>query len=562
MKILYIVLAHNQPERLSNITSSIINASTDASIIIHYDGNASQDGFNKLHSSVANNPKIHLVNKRVRCQWGTYSLVDATLESLRQAKKLSIDFDYVILLSGACMPSKPIKELEKFLSANNGKEFIEFNDENWMIGGLRKERYEFYFPYGASKEKSFIEDTWVNIQKKLRIKRKTPLDMKVRFGSQWWTLTWKTCLDMLSLLDENPKIETFFKKTYIPDEMFFQTVVGHLVPNELITGYGLTFFKFTDYGKPIVFYDDHGDYPFNLEKFFVRKVSDEATGLINKSLNLVHSDDVRTMKVITNKKNNDYTYKKKAQTWFPAPGAIYYRDQFIEANGEGVLKATKKPYIFIFGTKEYLYKSLKNIDHNIFHPMGRIFSRSEVFEDSCLDSICGLNTTDKEIRDLDQFLYLCRARIRTKKIPVFTWVAGDHYSPIRKIFNDKNALKIITTPYSFDSDECLQLLKADLISEEVRNNKIPGVSSDIYSQMLYGEIDDNKIPYELRSVFNGNINHQTVLQYTSSNNDNTDNNLNSFICKRHNISNETIMNCRFNKYSWFNQIINDLKKIQ
>ncbi len=133
---------------------------------------------------------------------------------------------------------------------------------------------------------------------------------------------------------------------------------------------------------------------------------------------------------------------------------------------------------------------------------------------------------------------------------------------MKKIFNDKNALKIITTPYSFDSDEWLQLLKADLISEEVRNNKIPGVSSDIYSQMLYGEIDDNKIPYELRSVFNGNINHQTVLQYTSSNNDNADNNFNSFICKRLNISNETIMNCKFNKYSWFNQIINDLKKIQ
>ena len=59
--------------------------------------------------------------------------------------------------------------------------------------------------------------------------------------------------------------------------MVFQTYVHALVPQEAIAGFGLTHFQFTNRGKPVVFHDDHADYVRSLERFFVRKVSPEAT---------------------------------------------------------------------------------------------------------------------------------------------------------------------------------------------------------------------------------------------------------------------------------------------
>ena len=51
------------------------------------------------------------------------------------------------------------------------------------------------------------------------------------------------------------------------------------MPREAIAGFALTHFQFTNRGKPIVFHDDHADYVRTLGRFFVRKVSPEATAL-------------------------------------------------------------------------------------------------------------------------------------------------------------------------------------------------------------------------------------------------------------------------------------------
>jgi hypothetical protein len=91
-------------------------------------------------------------------------------------------------------------------------------------------------------------------------------------GSQWWTLTWDVAKQIMALARE-PDILAFFRTTLIPDELFFQTMVAHLVDYRTITGRNLTLYQFTDYGVPVVYYTDHIDYLLRQPFFFARKLS-------------------------------------------------------------------------------------------------------------------------------------------------------------------------------------------------------------------------------------------------------------------------------------------------
>jgi hypothetical protein len=97
------------------------------------------------------------------------------------------------------------------------------------------------------------------IQKRLGLKRAVPADLEIMIGSQWWCLRRRTVEWILSFARKRRDVMRFFATTWIPDETFFQTLVRHLVPGHEIQSRTLTFLMFTDYGMPVVFYNDHYD---------------------------------------------------------------------------------------------------------------------------------------------------------------------------------------------------------------------------------------------------------------------------------------------------------------
>ena len=457
MKLLFIILAHNEPEKAFELADTVTQAATDAEAIIHFDGNASNENFLKISELTNNSSKVALAKRRISCQWGAYSLVDAVLGCLRQKKEDGQSYDYVVLLSGSCLPCRPIKQLERFFQENYGKEFIEAYDESWMISGLRKERYQFYWPFPPTPKWSWKLRAWEKTQRILNVKRKPPQDLEIRFGSQWWALTWNTCEKIINFLEEKKSVEKFFKKTYIPDEMMINSLVWDIVGAEKITGFGLTHFQFTDKGKPVVFYDDHEKYPFTLNKFFYRKVSDEAVKLrlnsLNKSFEKDDGADLSNIGLI----NNDYFLKIKEKTEFPVAGQMYYRDQYVDMK-ESVLKLNSLPYIFVCGPAEEVKKVLDSLNKDIFEVAGGIFSEEKIKWYPRNNEFYGLSANDSDIRDLHPLLYLQRARARTNKIPVFSWVPGDLKDPLETIKYDKNACIVSLTPMAINSFESRNLI--------------------------------------------------------------------------------------------------------
>lgn len=502
MKLLFVILAHNRPDHVVALARTVTQAAGDGHAVIHFDANASRQDFEVLSRDVEHEPKISLVQKRVRCRWGSYSLVEAVLTALRERREGGGDYDYAVLLSGSCLPCRPISQLERFLAENRGKEFIESQDESWMVGGLRKERYQLYFPVPPSPHSHRLMHYWVVLQRLLGIKRKPPRDMEVRFGSQWWCLTWETCKAILSALEQDPKIESFFRKTYIPDEMVFNTLVWNLAKKENIAQFGLSHFQFTDWGKPVVFFDDHMPYPFSLNRFFYRKVSDEAAALRKASLDRAFEEDDGEDLAAIGTPNTDYDVKVVAQTEFPAPGQMFYRDQFADMH-DGILRRCRGRYIFVCGDEAAVDRVLSSLRHPGLQVMGRIFAEEEVDFGRGVDRLAGLRRDDVGIRDLHPTLYLTRVRQRARAVPVFGWVHGDLKPPMDSIVWDPKALVITMPPMAEDGEAARRLMVMGARTGQ-RPDAVPGLSGQVLREArAHFLLKAEDVPHRLTSALDG-----------------------------------------------------------
>lgn len=454
MKLLYIFLAHNRVGDLAELATTLVEASTDARAIIHFDLGSPQADFEELKRRVGGNERLHIVERRTRCRWGRYELVEAVVNAIREARALNTAFDHVVLLSGDCYPSKPVRQFESYLQANAGREFIECHNESWAVAGLRAERYRFYFPlHPRPNGDTAIFRGLVSLQRMLKVRRKVPRNIPIRFGSQWWVLTWETCVAVQELLDGEPELATFFRGTYIPDEMVFPSLVLHVAGEARIAGFGLTHFQFTDRGRPVVYYDDHGDFPFATSKFFIRKLSPEARALRERCLRTARLTEADQPSLPIGTRSQTYALKVRAQTYYPLPGHLFFGDQ-LASFPDGALKAAHSPYVVLCGERSDVRAVLDLLPDDRFHVFGFLFRPREVGLGPGLNRWRGLARYSWRVRDLHPTLYLTRVRRRVAsgKVCAFGWSPGDDNLLLLAAQRDEAALVVSVPALSEDAE--------------------------------------------------------------------------------------------------------------
>lgn len=537
------------------LARTLTDAASDAEAIIHFDANASKADFDTLASNIQEFPKLSLVENRVKCAWGGFSLVQAVLNAIQQASDLGKSYDYVVLLSGACLPCRPIEQLERFLAENAGREFIEAEDETWMVGGYRKERYQQYFLLPASPVPSKAEHRFVALQKLLGIKRTPPDRLEVRFGSQWWALTWKTCANIVNYLAQRPDVVRFFRRTYIPDEMVFPTLVWRLADRQAITGFGLTHFQFTDRGKPTVFYEDHQGYPFSLDRFFYRKVAREASNLRALSIQRAFERDDGADLSAIGRPNTDYEVKARRQTDFPVPGQLFYRDRYADAI-EHFSDSIKRSFVFICGSDSSVRTVLASIKHPSLQVMGRIFAPDEVDFGPGTDTFFDLRRDDSRVRDLHPLYYLSRVVQRSSAIPVFGWVPGDSAPAMNAIVGDPNALIVAIPSIATNGLKAETILNASLPSRR----PMPILNTDpfaIHSNTIASGLTVGKMPAGLFSALDGQFapNILAFPRVEKRPDSTSEPNYRLAVQSAASISKYSLENCLFRFHPWFPSIL-------
>ena len=171
-----------------------------------------------------------LLRARQTCEWGTWGLVAATQAA---AEVMLTDFPevrHVYLASGSCLPLRPVEELVRLSGRTPAHRFHRKRDDRGCrLDHRRAERRAIHaaVPVFAGASSGGCSMAMSGCSAGLGFRRRIPQGIVPHLGSQWWCLTRQT----LSAILEDPDraaYDRYFRRVWIPDESYFQTLVRHV----------------------------------------------------------------------------------------------------------------------------------------------------------------------------------------------------------------------------------------------------------------------------------------------------------------------------------------------
>ncbi len=162
--------------------------------------------------------------------------MEATLEAISALLAAGSSFDRVLLLSGQDYPIKPRRYIKAFLERQDDQEFI----ESFPLSSPNKWSEH----TGPFKDLNRILHWHINFRSRflhIPIRRSLPGRLRPYGGSQWWCLS-RSCIEYLHhFIRDNPRVLEYFRHAFIPDELFFQTLVSNSPFADQVTGSSLTY---------------------------------------------------------------------------------------------------------------------------------------------------------------------------------------------------------------------------------------------------------------------------------------------------------------------------------
>ncbi|MEY4983170.1 MAG: hypothetical protein RIR62_1436 [Pseudomonadota bacterium] len=277
----FVMLCHTALERAAQVARHW--AERDCPVVIHVDRRVEAWNYERMRADLDDLKNVRF-SERFACEWGTWGIVAATQAATEMMLAEFAGVRHVYLASGSCLPLRPVNELVAYLDERPRTDFIESvttEDVGWTIGGLDYERFTLRFPFSWRKQR-FLFDLYVGIQRQLGVRRQLPKGVVPHLGSQWWCLTRQTLSAILEG-PERPAWDAYFRRVWIPDESYFQTLVRQVSSN--VESRSLTLAKFDFQGKPHIFYDDHLQLLRRSDCFVARKIWPRATKLYKTFLN-------------------------------------------------------------------------------------------------------------------------------------------------------------------------------------------------------------------------------------------------------------------------------------
>lgn len=243
-------------------------------VVVHVDSNVPKDIYTAFSAALGDVPNVRFC-ARHRCEWGTWGLVAASQEAATLLLEEFSAVQHAFLASGTCLPLRPIEELKRYLNAHPDTDFIESAttaDVPWTVGGLDRERFTLRFPFAWKKHRRLF-DGFVKLQQAFGARRGIPDGIVPHMGSQWWCLTRQT-LDAILQDSQRPVYDAYFRKVWIPDESYYQTLTR--LHARKVESKSLTLAKFDYQGKPHIFFDVHLELLTRSGSFVARKIWHDA----------------------------------------------------------------------------------------------------------------------------------------------------------------------------------------------------------------------------------------------------------------------------------------------
>lgn len=335
MSLGFVMLCHTALGRAAQVARHW--ATRGCPVVIHVDKRVRAKAYERLRADLADLTNIRF-SPRFACEWGTWGLVAATQAASAMMLRDFPGVRHVYLASGSCLPLRPVEELVAYLDERPRTDFIESvttEDVGWTIGGLNIERFTLRFPFSWRKQRRLF-DAYVRLQRLLGFRRRVPAGLVPHLGSQWWCLTRQT---LSAILDdpEREQWDRYFRRVWIPDEGYFQTLV-RLYSSD-VESRSLTLSKFDFQGKPHIFYDDHLQLLRRSDCFVARKIWPHADRLYATFL----SDELRNQpRAEPNPGKIDRLFAKAVERRTKGRAGLYMQSRFPNSDWENGMTAA--PY--------------------------------------------------------------------------------------------------------------------------------------------------------------------------------------------------------------------------
>jgi|GEM_PF-2987708 len=228
----YCILAHKNPSQVQQLISLLDDKKS--LFFIHLDKKADQNEY----EVAIENSSCYFVKNRVSCTWGKYSLIQATLNAMKEVQSfMNANFKnstyHFIMLSGEDLPLKKNGFIHDFLKSKTETSFLnhwQLPYSKWWEGGLFRFENLFFFEY---KKNSKLNYRINRIIKKIHLKSLLPLnrfnknfpDFTIYGASQWMILTSDMVSFILEKNNDNKKFNSIFKYVLAPDELYFATLI-------------------------------------------------------------------------------------------------------------------------------------------------------------------------------------------------------------------------------------------------------------------------------------------------------------------------------------------------
>lgn len=267
-----VMLCHTALNRAAQVARFWLDAGCP--VVIHVDRAVPDADLQEMQAEIGAHPLLRF-SPRQRCDWGSWRIVAASQKGAEILLSEFAQVNHVLLSSGACLPLRPASQMIAFLKERPQVDFIEsvsVEHATWIMGGLSEERFTLHFPFNWRRQRGLF-DAFVEVQRKLNIRREIPRPLRPHMGSQWWCLT-RATLNAILTDPKRKRYERYFRRNWIPDESYFQTLAREHATQ--IESRSLTLVKFDRNGRPNLFYDDHQQLLRRSDCFMARKIWPDA----------------------------------------------------------------------------------------------------------------------------------------------------------------------------------------------------------------------------------------------------------------------------------------------
>ena len=270
----FLIQAHKDLDQLNALVEQLRD--DDFRVVVNLDRKCALD-------PAAVHPSARQVRQRVDVHWGTFSQVQAVLNSLEQIVDEVPDFDKVVFLSAQDFPLLSNARLKDALARHVDHELLDTvaigNEPGQWAAGFR---YQYFHCDDGPRLLRWACRIANRAMRATGVHRRMPGGMRPYGGSSWWALSRACVQDILARVARDPGLVRFFRRCACPDEMFFQTLVMNSPFAPRVLGQNFRYVQWPEHGARNPKILDEGDFEriAASRAHFCRKIDSEASAAL------------------------------------------------------------------------------------------------------------------------------------------------------------------------------------------------------------------------------------------------------------------------------------------